>query len=142
MAAPHRIEEVDETKELVRQAYDALNRGAIDEFGRFLSDNFQEITRKGTTRNKNECLAGLIEVKKAMPDVRYDIQEIIAEGDRVAVVENYSGTMKGPMRGSKPTGKKMSVTAVDVYKIKNGKLTEVRSVFDMASLTNQLGIQE
>ena len=77
-----------------------------------------------------------------MPDVRFDIQEVIAEGDRVVVVENYSGTMTGEFKGLEPNGRRMSVTAVDIYKIRDGKLTEVLSVMDTASVLEQLGLTD
>ncbi len=140
MAVTQDVEELQKNKDLIRRAYDALNRGDMGEFASLLSDDFKELTRRGTARSKNECLAELEAVKRAMPDARYDIQDIIAEGDRVAVVENYSGTMKGEYRGSKPTGKRMKVTAVDIYRVSDGKIAEVRSVFDTAIMMQQLGI--
>ena len=71
-----------------------------------------------------------------------DIQEVIAEGDRIVVVENYSGTMTGELKGLEPNGRKMSVTAVDIYRTKDGKLTEVLSVLDTASVMEQLGLMD
>jgi steroid delta-isomerase-like uncharacterized protein len=141
VATQERMVNVDQNKELVRRAYDARNRGAAGEFGNLLSEDFRELTQRGNVRSKMECIAEIEALRRVMPDVRYDIQDMIAEGDTVAVVENYSGTMKGEMMGLKPTGKRMSVTAVDVYKIKDGKLAEVRSVFDTAYLIEQLGIK-
>lgn len=137
--AQHQLDRLERNKELVRRVYDALNRGAIDEFGRYLSDDFREVTPKGKVMSKTGCLAEIEEVKEAMPDVRYENKELIAEGDRVAVVENYSGTMTGEMRGIRPTGQRMSVTAVELYVIKNGKVVELHSVFDTASMREQLG---
>jgi len=142
MAVTQQRMDVERNKELVRRAYDALNRGAIDEFGSFLADDYLEITQEGQTRSKEECLAEFEEIKRAMPDVRYDIQELIAEDDRVVVVENYSGSMRGEMQGIKPTGRRMSVTAVDIYRVRDGKLAEVRSVFDTGQVMQQLGLKE
>jgi steroid delta-isomerase-like uncharacterized protein len=134
------MEEADRNKELVRRAYDAVNRGAIDEFGSLLADDFKEIDQRGESKNKAESLAQTKDMKRAMPDLKYDIQEIIAEGDKVAVVDTFSGTMKGEIMGMQPTGKSMSVPEVDVYRVKNGKLTEVRSAFDTGLMMEQLGV--
>lgn len=136
------LEETDRNKELVRRAYDAVNRGAIDEFGNLLAEDFKEIDQRGATKNKTESIAETKELKKAMPDLRYDIKEIIAEGDKVAVVDTFSGTMKGEIMGMQPTGKMMSVPEVDVYRVKNGKLTEVRSAFDTGYMMEQLGFMK
>jgi steroid delta-isomerase-like uncharacterized protein len=134
------MEEVDRNKELVRRAYEAVNRGAIDEFGSLLADDFQEIDQRGEIKNKAACIAETKELKKVMPDLRYDIRDMIAEGDKVAVVDTFSGTMKGEMSGMQPTGKRMSVPELDVYRVKNDKLAEVRSAFDTGFMMEQLGV--
>jgi steroid delta-isomerase-like uncharacterized protein len=140
--AQYQIDRLERNKELVRRVYDALNRGAIDEFGSYLSEDFREMTPKGKAMSKAECLAENKEVKEALPDVRYEVRELIAEGDSVAVVEDYSGTMKGAMRGIEPTGRRMSVAAVELYVVKNGKVVELHGVFDTASMMEQLGLKE
>lgn len=134
------LEEADRNKELVRRAYDAVNRGAIDEFGDLLADDYKEIDQRGETKSKAECIAETKELKRAFPDMKYDIQEVIAEGDKVAVVDTFSGTMKGEMSGMQPTGKRMSVPEVDVYIVKNGKLAESRSALDTGYMMEQLGV--
>lgn len=139
-ATQQQMEEADRNKEVVRRAYDAINRGAIDEFGNLLADNFQEIDQRGETKNKADCITETKELKKAFPDMKYDIQQVIAEGDKVAVVDTFSGTMKGEMNGMQPTGKRMSVPEVDVYTVKNGKLAESRSALDTGYMMEQLGV--
>jgi steroid delta-isomerase-like uncharacterized protein len=134
------LEEADRNKEVVRRAYDAINSGAIDKFGNLLADDFKEIDQRGETKNKTECIAETKELKRAFPDLRYDLQEVIAEGDKVAVVDTFSGTMKGEMSGMQPTGKRMSVPEVDVYRVKNGKLAEVHSALDTGFMMEQLGV--
>ena len=141
MAATQSIE-VGPNKELVRQAYDALNQGDMDRFGEFLSEDFREVAQFGMGRNKEDYLANFVNLRTMMPDVRFDIQEVIAEGDRVVVVENYSGTMTGEFKGLEPNARRMSVTAVDIYRIRDGKLTEVLSVMDTASVLEQLGLTD
>ncbi len=133
---------IELNKELVRQAYDALNQGDMDRFGEFLSDDFREVAHFGMGRNKEDYLANFVNLRTMMPDVRFDIQEVIAEGDRIVVVENYSGTMTGELKGLEPNGRRMSVTAVDIYRAKDGKLTEVLSVLDTASVMEQLGLMD
>jgi steroid delta-isomerase-like uncharacterized protein len=133
---------IELNKELVRQAYDALNQGDMDRFGEFLSDDFREVAHFGMGRNKEDYLANFVNLRTMMPDVRFDIQEVIAEGDRIVVVENYSGTMTGELKGLEPNGRRMSVTAVDIYRTKDGKLTEVLSVLDTASVMEQLGLMD
>lgn len=140
MAVTHRME-TERNKDVVRQAYDALNQGEMERFGEFLAEDFREVAQIGRARNKEEYLANFADLRTMMPDVRFDIQEVIAEGDRVVVVENYSGTMTGEFKGLESNGRRMSVTAVDIYRIMDGKLAEVLSVLDTASVMEQLGLQ-
>ena len=46
------------------------------------------------------------------------------------------------LKGLEPNGRRMSVTAVDIYRTKDGKLTEVLSVLDTASVMEQLGLMD
>lgn len=132
--------ETDRNKEVVRRAYDAINRGAIDEFGNLLADDFKEIDQRGETKDKAGCITETKELKRVMPDLRYTVHDVIAEGDKVTVVETLSGTMKEEMSGIKPTGNKVSVPEIDVYRVRNGKLAEVRSALDTGYMMEQLGI--
>lgn len=139
-ATQQQLEEADRNKGVVRQAYDAINRGAIDEFSNLLADDFKEIDQRGEAKNKAESINETKQLKSAMPDLRYDIQEVIAEGDKVVVVDTFTGTMKGEMLGIQPTGKRMSVPEIDVYTVRNGKLAEVRSALDTGYMMEQLGV--
>ena len=142
MVATQQCMVLDQNKELIFKAYEALNQGDIENFGELLSEDFQEIAQNGDGRSKEECLNAFRDLRVMMPDVRFDIKETIAEGDKVVVVENYSGTMTGKFRAQEPTGRKMSVVAVDIYTIRDGKIAELQSIFDTASVVEQLGLGE
>ncbi len=71
------------------------------------------------------------------------IEDIIAEGDKVWVRFKATGTHKGEYRGLAPTGKKITVMGVDIYRIVNGKVVETGWIVeDTLDLYKQLGVIE
>src|SRR3954471_940345 len=69
-------------------------------------------------------------LQTAFPDLRYDIEDIITEGDKVATFVTFSGTHTGPLRDLAPTGRQFSVKQSYWFRLSNGKVTEAWSVRD------------
>lgn len=77
---------------------------------------------------------------KAFPDLRAEITDIIAEGDKVAVRYIMTGTFKGEMMGIAPTGKRLEITGAVFVRFSGGKEVEASSHLDMLAWNRQLGI--
>ena len=77
---------------------------------------------------------------KAVPDWNYSLTKIVAEGDTVWVYGMYSGTHRGDWLGIPATNRSYSITAVDIFRIQDGKLAEHWDVIDIYGLFKQLGI--
>ena len=60
----------------------------------------------------------------AFPDLRHNIVDLVAEGDKVAVRFNVAGTHKGELQGIPPTDKKVSFGAMDFITLIDGKIAE------------------
>jgi len=78
---------------------------------------------------------------KAFPDVKYDIKEILAEGDKVAIWWTFTGTQQGEIWNIPATGKKVTNSAIEIYKFKDGKILEERTEIDGMSFFQQLGME-
>jgi predicted ester cyclase len=78
-----------------------------------------------------------------MPDWHETIEDISAEGNTVWVLLNCSGTNTGEFMGKPPTGNKGAITAVDIYRITDGKIVRCRRIptTDL-SFFKQLGLVE
>jgi len=76
----------------------------------------------------------------AVPDWSYSVTNLVAEGDTVWVYGTYSGTQKGDWLGVPATNKSYSITAVDIFRIEDGKLAEHWDVIDVYGLFKQLGV--
>jgi len=68
------------------------------------------------------------------------IQEILAEGDRIAVRTVWTGTQDGPFLGLPPSCRKLRFTTADFFRIENGKLAEHWDVVDSLPRAIALGL--
>jgi predicted ester cyclase len=74
----------------------------------------------------------------AFPDIIFTINDMVAEGDKVAVLVNWKATHKGEYMGIPPTGNKIDITVAMLIKIVGGKWVEFWNVTDIR-LAQQLG---
>jgi steroid delta-isomerase-like uncharacterized protein len=73
------------------------------------------------------------------PDFRLVIEDLLAEGDRVAARWTFRGTHGGEFLGMAPTGKPVTISAVEVNRLADGKVAEHWVVLDQLGLLQQLG---
>jgi predicted ester cyclase len=74
-----------------------------------------------------------------VPDFKYELQKIIINDDHIWVYGIYSGTHTGDWLGIPATQKPYSFTAVDIFRVEDGKLAEHWDVLDVYTLFKQLG---
>jgi steroid delta-isomerase-like uncharacterized protein len=76
--------------------------------------------------------------RDAFPDVTVQIDEIVAEGDRAAVATTFTGTHEGELFGIPATGRRVSVTGIDIVRLEGGRIAEHRGLTDIVGLMRQL----
>ena len=76
----------------------------------------------------------------ALPDLRVTIEEMVAEGDKVAVRWMAEGTHRGELFGIPPTGKYIQGEGISIYRLADGKIAEQREQSDWLELMRQLGV--
>lgn len=72
-------------------------------------------------------------------DIHSTIEDMVAEGDKVAVRWTYRGTHKGEFMGIAPTGKQVTMTGISIIRIVGGKIVEEWGEMDMLGMMQQLG---
>jgi steroid delta-isomerase-like uncharacterized protein len=131
----------EQNKQVVRQFFVALDRQDIERMDQLVSStnyslHFSGMPPMDWNANKNEFLAPFT---KAFPDLTRNIVDMVAEGDKVAVSINVTGTYIGEFQGIPATGKQVSFTAMDILTIIDGKITEEWATADMMGLMQQIG---
>ncbi len=75
---------------------------------------------------------------KLIPDLKWQIEEMITAGDRVIVRGRATGTPKGPLFGVDGKGKAFDIMSIDIHTIRNGKIVDTHHVEDWAGAIGQL----
>lgn len=78
-------------------------------------------------------------MRGAMPDVQWQAEEMIADGDKVMVRFTMTGTQTNPFMGMPARGKKVRVTAMNIYEFRNGKIIREHGLPDLFTMLMQLG---
>jgi steroid delta-isomerase-like uncharacterized protein len=122
-------------KELVRRFYDAVNRGDAAEIEAVLApdfvDRFLVLSEGRPLPPGPEAVAGAVmALRTAFPDAQVTIEELVAEGDRVAARVVWRGTVPAPYEARQ----------FDFWGVADGQLTELLGLFDVASFTAQLAV--
>ena len=76
----------------------------------------------------------------AFPDLHFTLDDLVAEGDQVALVWTANCTHKGEFMGIPATGKRIEFKGIDVYRIADGKIAEVWASMDNLGMMQQLGV--
>ena len=139
---PARAADVEANKKLVRTLIDeVMNKRQLDAVDRYLAPDFVEHNPnlpqglEGRKRFVAAVLAGF-------SDYRGEIVEILAEGDKVVVRTQWSGTQDGPFLGLPPSGNKVRFSTADFFRIANGKVAEHWDVVDSLPRAVALGARE
>ncbi len=75
----------------------------------------------------------------AFPDLYITAEDLVAEGDKVAVRFTLRGTHKSELMGIAPTGKQVTVTGIQILRVASGKIVENWVNLDALGLLQQLG---
>jgi predicted ester cyclase len=128
-------------KEVVVEFYEAWTSGAIDFEALVDADIVNHQPDVEPARGRDRFQAAVAGVMAAVPDSRWDVSDLLAEGDRVAVRVTWSGTYQGGhFRGFDiPDPKPFSVEHIHIYRVSQGKLAEHWVVRDDLAMLGQLG---
>jgi steroid delta-isomerase-like uncharacterized protein len=130
---------LEENKALVRRWIDVYNTHNLDSFDEFVAPEYYDHTNKVDKEGLRQLF---IMGFTGFPDWHEVIDDIIAEGDKVWIRISYTGTHTGEFMGIAPTGKKVTMAGVDIYRIEKGKLVEYWHVSDQMNFNVQLGLIE
>jgi steroid delta-isomerase-like uncharacterized protein len=129
----------DQNRHLVSQYFDAYDRQDKDRIGQLVSNSYflhlagmRPMDRNGTKQFYEEAW-------KSFPDLHHEILDLVMEGDKVAVRYNIIGTHKGEFQGLKPSGRKVSFSAMAFIRLIDGKVAEEWEIADTMGLMQQIG---
>jgi steroid delta-isomerase-like uncharacterized protein len=77
---------------------------------------------------------------RAFPDLRVNVEDVIAEGDKVVSRNSVTGTQQGEYMGIPPTGKSVTYNEIFIARFVDGRIAETWGVVDVLSQMRQLGV--
>lgn len=116
------------------------NRGRVEVFTLISADSVR-FTYAGSPRTLTRAAMGatVLRWRRAFPDLRMEIHELVAEGDLVAARLTLSGTHQGPWAGVAPTGRRVTMSLMMLFRFEGGRLVEFWESDDQLGLRRQLG---
>lgn len=131
-----------ENVQLAEQAIAAFNDKNLDGYLELLDDSYvmETETAPAPVRGKQAVRQVLESYFNAFPDLRLDLEQIIASGDTVVVRSHLTGTQKGTFLGIAPTNRRIDIHGCNVVQLRNGKAIHSRLYADNATLFLQLGV--
>ena len=125
-------------KAVIRSLVEAFNKQDLSSMEDLVASDFVDHTRQlwGWKAMKQF----LTTLYKHFPDYHATIEDIIAEGDKVWILEKCTMTHTVEYRGIPPTGKKITEIFVEIYHIIDGKIMEMWTVIDELDFLKKLGV--
>ena len=131
-----------ETQKMIdRIPLEVLNNNKFELVDEIYATNYVEHTpQPGVAPTREGFKQFAVALKKAFPDLRYTIEDVIDSGDKIVHRLTASGTMKADFAGMPATNKHATWTEIHIGKVVNGRLTEHWGLVDQLGMLVQLGV--
>jgi len=132
----------EENKAIARRFFkEVWNEGNLSAIDELAAANYEDHNQPPGMPSGIEGVKQTIAMyQTAFPDTRMTVEDEFAQGDRVVIRWTARGTHTGELMGIPPTGKQVTVTGIDVYRVAGGKLVERWGEFDQMGMMQQLGV--
>ena len=140
-SAPVTAKDAEARNKAVARSFfeDVLDKGRLEDYAKSQAPDFIAHS-EGRPASLEEDMTAAREQRKALPDMRVKVNNIVAEGDFVSVYWTASGTNTAAGWGIPATGKSVSASGMTLFRFERGLIQEEWSVFNMYSILKQLGL--
>jgi predicted ester cyclase len=90
--------------------------------------------------SRDEVIAGVAARLKSVPDLKWQIKDVLVSGNQVTVRGEATGTPAGDFFGTAATGKSFKVMSIDVHTVEGGRMIRSYHVEDWIGAVRQLGV--
>ena len=111
----------DDNRRKIEQLYDTFNTGDLGRLDELIAAGY--VGPQGG-RGPDGFRKVVIGLRTAFPDIHYTVDDVLAEGDRVAIRWHWTGTHRAPFRVFPPTGKAVSNPGLAIFRLEDGKIVE------------------
>jgi len=133
---------VEQARKQVAPFYEMLNQPATKDIKALseqaLSPDWKSYSSETDFKGRDGFVAQVGGFGKLIPDLKWDIKDVMVDGNRIIVRSEASGTPVAPFFGVPPSGKSFKIMTIDIHTIKDGKAITAHHVEDWASALRQL----
>jgi steroid delta-isomerase-like uncharacterized protein len=125
--------------ETLQRFYEVVNSGHPERFDEFLAENFVEHEElPGLPPTREGVKQWFTLMRTTFPDLKFDVEFTVADGDKVAAYLTMSGTQAAEFLGVPSQGRTFRVKTVDIVRFEKGKAVEHWGVVDSGMMMQQL----
>ena len=127
-------------KDTIRHIFDeVINYGKLEVVDEIFHPEFQSVTPQGTL-DREGFKAYVRTWREAFPDVHCEVDDLIAEGDRIAWSVRATGTHTGDFMGIPSTGNSVDFDSLNIAEFRDGQPVRHTVMMDLAKMMGQLGV--
>ena len=130
----------EENKALVRSFFESFSNGDLEATKAMMADNHVfHFPLADAPMTKGDHAGAQSALKAAIPDLKFEVHDQIAEGDKVVTRFTATGTFTNEFQGLPPSGEGIEFSGTNIMHIVDGKSVEEWDAFDTMALMGQLG---
>ena len=132
----------EENKAIIRRMTEEFyNQGNVESADQFFADSYvHHDPASPHVRDRDGLKAALRAFLTGCPDLHITIDQLLAEGDMVTKRWTYHATQSGDLSGLPPTGKHITMSGLELFRLERGTIVECWLAYDNLSLLQQLGV--
>jgi steroid delta-isomerase-like uncharacterized protein len=118
-----------------------LNAGDYEAIAAVTADDFidHDIHVETGLTGREDLRQALVDIRTGFPDIEVTVEQTLAEGEWVATRNTWRGTHQGTFNGIAPTGRRIEITGIVLWRIVDGMIKERRATIDTLAMLTQLG---
>lgn len=132
----------DTARAIIAPFYDALTAPATKDVRALVealaSPDWRSFSGEGVSKGREEFIQQVTGFGRLIPDLVWEIKEVVADGDTIVVRSEASGTPAADFMGVPHSGRRFAIMTIDVHTLADGKLVRAHHVEDWAGALRQL----
>ncbi|MCP5110053.1 MAG: ester cyclase [bacterium] len=131
----------EENRAIIRRLVDEVwNQGKLSVIDEIHTPNYVGHAPPEHMRGPEGYKELVAKYRAALPDIRWSIEDMITQGDRVVFRWSTRWTHKGDLGGIAPTGKKGTAMGISICRITDGRIAEEWATWDALGFLQQIGV--
>jgi len=126
-------------KDIVRAYYDAINHGRYEAYDEHCTEGFEDIATHGHSKGREAAKQAGMATHASFAALRFTLDELVEEGDRVAVRGRLSGRQIAPFFGAPNHGRSFEIGFIGIYCFEGDRIAKRYINGDDQGMARQLG---